>query len=65
MPIKEFGSKYPQIPNSVKVDEIVNICGDVIIGSDSSIFFGTSIRGDLTNIRIGERTNIQEHCVIH
>jgi gamma-carbonic anhydrase len=41
------------------------ICGDVSIGKDCSFWFQTVARGDVAPIRIGQRTNIQEHCVLH
>jgi carbonic anhydrase/acetyltransferase-like protein (isoleucine patch superfamily) len=41
------------------------ICGDVTIGQDVSFWFQTVARGDVAPITIGERTNIQEHCVLH
>ena len=41
------------------------ICGDVTIGPDTSFWFQTVVRGDVAPIRIGSRTNIQEHCVLH
>ena len=41
------------------------ICGDVTIGTDVSFWFQTVARGDVAPITIGDRTNIQEHCVLH
>jgi len=41
------------------------ICGDVTIGEDTSFWFQTVARGDIASIKIGARTNIQEHCVLH
>jgi gamma-carbonic anhydrase len=41
------------------------ICGDVTIGDDVSFWFQTVARGDVAPIKIGSRTNIQEHCVLH
>lgn len=41
------------------------ICGDVTIGQDVSFWFQTVARGDVAPITIGDRTNIQEHCVLH
>lgn len=41
------------------------ICGDVVIGRNSSVFSGTQIRGDCEPIRIGECTNIQENSCLH
>jgi carbonic anhydrase/acetyltransferase-like protein (isoleucine patch superfamily) len=39
--------------------------GDVEIGDDVSLWFGTVARGDVHSIRIGARTNIQDNCLIH
>lgn len=41
------------------------IIGNVHIGRDVSIWFGTVIRGDNEKITIGPRSNIQEHTVMH
>jgi carbonic anhydrase/acetyltransferase-like protein (isoleucine patch superfamily) len=41
------------------------IIGDVEIGPESSIWFGCVLRGDVNQIRIGARTNIQDGTVIH
>jgi carbonic anhydrase/acetyltransferase-like protein (isoleucine patch superfamily) len=36
-----------------------------VIGEQSSVWFNTVIRGDVHYIRIGNRTNVQDLCVIH
>ena len=41
------------------------VIGDVEIGEDASVWFGSIVRGDVNYIRIGARTNIQDGCVIH
>ena len=41
------------------------VCGDVSIGKESSIWYGAVLRGDDDKITIGERTNIQDNCVLH
>jgi carbonic anhydrase/acetyltransferase-like protein (isoleucine patch superfamily) len=41
------------------------VLGDVTIGAGSSIWFAAVIRGDSAPIRIGERTNIQDGCILH
>lgn len=43
----------------------VVVIGDVEIGAASSLWFGTVVRGDVHAIRIGARTNLQDHCVVH
>uniref|UniRef100_A0A6B2LM75 Gamma carbonic anhydrase family protein n=1 Tax=Arcella intermedia TaxID=1963864 RepID=A0A6B2LM75_9EUKA len=39
--------------------------GDVEVGEDSSIWYNTVIRAELSKISIGKRTNIQDNCTIH
>ncbi len=41
------------------------VCGDVVIGEDSSVWYGAVLRGDEDSIKIGRRTNIQDNCVLH
>ena len=41
------------------------VIGDVEIGAESSVWFGCVVRGDVTKVRIGARTNIQDGTVIH
>ena len=41
------------------------VIGDVEVGSESGIWFHCLVRGDLQEIRIGARTNIQDGTVIH
>lgn len=55
----------PKLHPSVFVTEGCYIIGDVEIGKDSSVWFGSVIRGDVFHIRIGERTNIQDNSILH
>ena len=41
------------------------VMGDVSIGEGSCIWYGSVVRGDESSIRIGDRTNIQDNCVVH
>lgn len=41
------------------------VIGDVEIGSLSSVWFGTIVRGDVHHIRVGSSTNIQDNSVVH
>lgn len=41
------------------------IVGDVIMGSECSVWFSTVLRGDVNSIRIGDRVNIQDGSVLH
>lgn len=53
------------IDDSVFVADNATIRGDVSIGADSSVWFGTVIRGDTEQVKIGSRSNIQDLCVLH
>lgn len=65
MKIYEFDGKKPVIDESAYVSEDVVITGDVSIGKDSNVWFGTVIRGDCASVTIGDGVNIQENSVIH
>ncbi len=41
------------------------VSGDVQIGAESSVWFGTVLRGDVAPIVIGDRVNIQDGSVVH
>lgn len=63
--ILEYDGAVPRIHEDAFILEPVTITGDVEIGSESSIWFGSVIRGDVGVVRIGSRTNIQDLCVLH
>ncbi|HEY6952623.1 MAG TPA: gamma carbonic anhydrase family protein [Bacteroidota bacterium] len=63
--IIEYRGIRPKVHESVFVAEGARLIGDVEIGRGSSVWFNTVIRGDVHWIRIGERTNIQDNCVLH
>ena len=63
--IRPFGGKAPKLHDSVFAVEGSVVVGDVEIGEASSLWFGTVVRGDVNFIRIGARTNVQDHAVLH
>lgn len=63
--ILPYKNIFPDIDESVFIGDGAVITGDVKIGKDSSIWFNAVIRGDVHFIRIGERTNIQDGCILH
>ena len=65
MSIRPYKDQYPNIHSSVMVDAQATIIGDVSIGAHCSIWPQAVIRGDVHTITIGERTNIQDGCVLH
>ncbi|NBC27315.1 MAG: gamma carbonic anhydrase family protein [Bacteroidetes bacterium] len=63
--IYQFLNRSPEYDESVFVAPSADIIGDVKIGAESSVWFNTTIRGDVNYIRIGKRTNIQDNTCIH
>ncbi len=60
-----FRGASPACHPTVFVAGDASVIGNVEIGEDSSVWFGTVIRGDINGIRIGKRTNVQDNCTIH
>ncbi len=60
-----YGDKYPKMDGSVFVAPNAVVIGDVELGLQSSVWFGSVVRGDVNYIRIGAMTNIQDNSVIH
>lgn len=65
MIVRGYEGKNPQFGERVFVAENAAVIGDVVLGDDASIWYGTTIRGDVNFIRIGARTNVQDNCTIH
>ena len=55
----------PKIADNVFVADGAKIIGDVRIGTGSSVWFNTTLRGDVMPIVIGTETNIQDGSVLH
>jgi len=50
---------------NVYVAPTAYVGGDVVIGDDCTIMHHVTIRGDVAPIRLGNRVNIQDGCVLH
>jgi len=63
--LRSFGGHRPRIGREVFLAETCVVIGDVVIGDQSSIWYGTVVRGDMYPIRIGARTNLQDGTIVH
>jgi gamma-carbonic anhydrase len=63
--IKPYRGVYPKIHKTAFIADDAVIIGDVEIGAHSSIWFGCVVRGDVSFIRIGKNSNIQDNSTIH
>jgi carbonic anhydrase/acetyltransferase-like protein (isoleucine patch superfamily) len=64
-PIFSLNGVTPTIAADAFIAPTAAVIGDVVIGSETGIWFHCLVRGDLNSIRIGARTNIQDATVIH
>lgn len=63
--ILPYEGQLPEVADDAYVADNVTLVGDVQIGPDSSVWFGSVLRGDVLPIRIGARTSIQDNSVMH
>ena len=63
--IKSYLGVLPTITSNAFIEDTAVVVGDVVIGSESSVWFNSVIRGDVHYIRIGHRTNIQDLSLLH
>lgn len=55
----------PDIAEGVFMADGCRIIGQIKIGTGSSIWYNTTLRGDVMPITIGQNTNIQDGSVLH
>jgi carbonic anhydrase/acetyltransferase-like protein (isoleucine patch superfamily) len=55
----------PEIPDDAWVAPGAHVIGRVVLEAGASVWFGTTLRGDTEEIRIGAGSNVQENCVFH
>lgn len=63
--VKTLRGKTPEFGENCFLAETATVIGDVIMGSDCSIWFGAVLRGDVHSIRFGNNCNVQDNAVIH
>ena len=63
--LKPFRGVAPIVAANTFIEDTAMVIGDVVIGSDSSVWFHAVVRGDVHFIRIGHRTNVQDLSLLH
>ena len=63
--IKKLNGHTPKFGKNCFLADNAAIIGDVEMGDDCSIWFGAVLRGDVHEIRIGNKVNIQDNATIH
>lgn len=65
MAIERYESFSPSISPSAFIAASADIIGRVTLGDESSVWYQATLRGDINEITIGPRSNIQDNAVIH
>ena len=67
MAIYELDGQQPDLPADERywVAESAVVIGTVRLKRDASVWYGASLRGDNEWVEVGERSNIQENCILH
>ena len=65
MAIYQLDQDVPHVHPSAFVADSAQVIGRVSLAQDSSVWFGTVIRGDTDTISVGRGTNIQDASVLH
>ena len=63
--LEKFLSRQPQLSEAAFIATDARITGDVRLAKDSSVFYGSVLRGDIESIIIGEGSNVQDGSIIH
>lgn len=55
----------PQVHPTAFIAPTAAVMGDVVLGEESSVWYGAVVRGDMAAIRIGAQTNLQDGTIVH
>lgn len=58
-------TRTPRIAESAFIADGAKVIGDVEMKAHSSVWYNAVLRGDINYISIGERSNIQDGCIVH
>ena len=65
MAIYELNGVAPSLADTAWVADSAQVIGNVVLGDQASVWFGTVVRGDMERITIGAGSNIQDTSVLH
>jgi len=63
--VKPYNGIWPRLGGGVYLAEGSAVIGDVELGPECSVWYGSILRGDVNWIRLGARVNVQDGSVIH
>ena len=63
--IEPFEDHWPEIHESAFVAGSADLIGQVRIGEEASVWYNCTLRGDIDEIVVGPRSNVQDNAVLH
>ena len=63
--VESFEGARPDISKAAFVAKSADITGSVQLGEGSSVWYGAVLRGDVADIRVGAKSNVQDGAVLH
>ena len=65
MAIENHDGHAPRIDPSAFIAPSADVIGRVTIGEQASVWYHATLRGDINEIVVGPRSNIQDNAVVH
>ncbi len=62
---RRYLGSIPRVDPSVFIAEGASVIGDVLLGTDVSVWYSTVVRGDVNRIEVRPRSNLQDGVVVH
>lgn len=63
--IYQLGTRNPQVAPDAYVAPGAHLIGSVVLEAGASVWFNVVLRGDNDELRVGERSNVQDNSVLH
>lgn len=63
--LEKFLACEPETKTAAFVAANATLVGDVVLGPDSSVWYGCVLRGDINRIEVGEGSNVQDLTMVH
>lgn len=63
--VRTFAEHVPKLGRGVFLADGAVVVGDVELGDESNLWYGTIVRGDVGKVRIGRRVNLQDLACVH
>ena len=65
MAIETYEGQMPKINESAFVADSADVIGRVTIEDEASVWYNATLRGDINEIVVGPKSNVQDNAVIH